>query len=104
MDRFFARHGPKTIFFARFITGLRVFGALFAGISRLRWPTFLVYNASGAVVWATAVGITGYLFGSSWERLEKWIGRATMVTLALVIVSVVLWVKRRGTKRDASVA
>src|SRR6185369_11569112 len=54
-DRFFHRHGPKTVFAARFITGLRVVGAVLAGGSGMRWPVFLVYNASGALVWCTAV-------------------------------------------------
>src|SRR5882724_8634236 len=39
-NRFFERHGPKTIFFARFVTGLRVFCAILAGGSQLRWRTF----------------------------------------------------------------
>ena len=44
-DRFFLRHGPKTVFVARFITGLRVVGAVLAGGSGMAWPTFLVYNS-----------------------------------------------------------
>src|SRR3954465_11102059 len=44
MDAFFAKHGSKTIFVARFITGLRVFAALFAGASKMRWTTFFLYN------------------------------------------------------------
>ena len=58
-DGFFHRHGAKTVFVARFITGLRVVGAILAGASGLRWPTFLFYNATGAVVWCTAVARTG---------------------------------------------
>jgi membrane protein DedA with SNARE-associated domain len=50
MDAFFAKHGSKTIFVARFITGLRVFAALFAGATRMPWRTFFLYNVSGAVV------------------------------------------------------
>src|SRR5262249_26586331 len=52
-DRFFERHGAKTVFVARFITGLRVFCAVLAGGSEMPWPTFLLFNATGAVVWAT---------------------------------------------------
>ncbi|MBA2533552.1 MAG: DedA family protein, partial [Rubrobacter sp.] len=40
-ERFFARHGGKAVFFARFFSGLRVFGALVAGVSRMRFGTFL---------------------------------------------------------------
>ena len=83
-DQFFERHGPKTVFAARFITGLRVVGAVLAGGSGMGWPTFLFYNASGAVVWCTAVGFAGYSLAYSWETLERWIGRTGLIALALV--------------------
>ena len=84
-DRFFTLHGAKTVFIARFITGLRVFGALLAGASGLPWPRFLVYNASGAIVWSTAIALLGYALGNSWARLERLIGRTGLVGLAIVI-------------------
>ncbi len=85
-DRFFERHGPKTVFAARFITGLRVVGAVLAGGSGMAWPTFLFYNASGAVVWCMTVAFAGYSLAYSWDTLERWIGRTGLVALALVIV------------------
>jgi len=85
-DRFFARHGGRTVFVARFVTGLRVFGAVLAGASGLRWPAFLFYNAAGAVVWATAVAIAGYALGGSWELLERWIGRTSIIALIVVVL------------------
>ena len=85
-DDFFLRHGAKTVFLARFITGLRVFGAMLAGASGLRWGRFLFYNATGAVVWSTAVGVAGYSLAYSWETLERWIGRSGL--MALVIIGV----------------
>jgi membrane protein DedA with SNARE-associated domain len=93
-DRFFHRHGGRTVFIARFITGLRVFGAVLAGASGLRWATFLFYNATGAVVWATAVGVAGYVLGESWDRLEHWIGRSSLIGLALVCAVILVAVLR----------
>ena len=84
-DRFFQRHGPKTVFAARFITGLRVVGAVLAGGSGMKWPVFLLYNATGAVVWCTAVAWAGYSLAYSWGTLERWIGRSGLIALALVI-------------------
>ena len=95
-DRFFDRHGPKTVFIARFVTGLRVFGAVLAGTSGLPWGRFLIYNASGAVAWATTFGIVGYMLAYSWQTLEKWVGRAGVALLAVVIVAgIVLTLRRR---------
>ncbi len=85
-DRFFERHGPKTVFAARFVTGLRVVGAVLAGGSGMAWPTFLFYNASGAIVWCTSVALAGYSLAYSWDTLERWIGRTGLFALALVIV------------------
>ncbi len=95
-DAFFHRHGPKTVCLARFVTGLRVFGAVLAGSSGLAWRRFLLYNATGAVVWATAIGVAGFLLAESWETLERWIGRTGVV--ALVVVGVVVLITYRRTR------
>ena len=94
-DRFFDKHGAKTVFIARFVTGLRVFGAVLAGASDLPWGRFLLYNASGAVAWATTFGAVGYFLAYSWETLEEWIGRSGLVLLAAVAIIAVVAVLRR---------
>jgi membrane protein DedA with SNARE-associated domain len=99
-DRFFDRHGAKTVFVARFVTGLRVFGAILAGASRLSWSRFLVFNALGAVVWAVTFGAVGYALGYSWHTLEQWIGRSGLVLLVLVGVIGALAVLRARWRRS----
>jgi membrane protein DedA with SNARE-associated domain len=93
-DRFFQQHGPKTVFAARFITGLRVVGAVLAGGSGMAWPVFLFYNALGAVVWCTSVAFAGYSLAYSWDTLERWIGRTGLIALLLVLVAGVIAVVR----------
>jgi membrane protein DedA with SNARE-associated domain len=84
-DRFFHEHGAKTVFAARFITGLRVVGAVLAGGSGMPWPVFLFYNATGAVVWCMVIAFAGYSLAYSWETLEHWVGRTGLIALALVV-------------------
>ena len=98
-DRFFDRHGAKTVFIARFVTGLRVFGALLAGTSGLSWGRFLLYNSTGAIAWATTFGGVGYMLAYSWQTLELWIGRSGLVLLAAIVIVGLLTVlhKRRQT-------
>ena len=93
-DRFFERYGPRTVFFARFVTGLRVICAVLAGGSRLAWRTFAFYNFAGILMWGTAVGAAGYLLGHSWELLERWIGRSSLVALAGIAAAAVFVVMR----------
>ncbi|HWF86874.1 MAG TPA: DedA family protein [Vicinamibacterales bacterium] len=100
-DRFFAQHGAKTVFIARFITGLRVFGAVVAGGSGMSWRTFLFYNATGAIVWAVVIGAAGYLLGQSWNVLEQWIGRTSLAGLAIVLVLATLMIARRRGEQES---
>ncbi|BBL80243.1 hypothetical protein RxyAA322_20970 [Rubrobacter xylanophilus] len=88
-ERFFGRHGGKAVFLARFVAGLRVFGALVAGIGRMRWGTFFVFNALGGAVWASAAVLAGYLLGGSLALAERWAGRASIL-LALAAGAAVL--------------
>ena len=86
------------MFIARFVTGLRVFGAVLAGTSGLSWRTFLIYNATGAIVWSTVIACAGFMLGRSWDTLERWIGRSGILALGLVISALVLmaWRGRRS--------
>jgi undecaprenyl-diphosphatase len=93
-DAFFARHGAKTVFIARFVTGLRVVGAVLAGASTLPWARFLLFNAAGAVAWATTFGAVGYALGYSWESIERWIGDLGLALLVVVAVVAVLAITR----------
>ena len=94
-EAFFERHGGKAVFLARFFSGSRVFGALVAGISRMRWRTFLFYNALGGAVWATAAVSVGYLLGSSLGLVERWTGRATALLGGLIVVALILYLAYR---------
>src|SRR5919199_3457669 len=94
-EGFFARHGGKAVFLARFVAGLRIFGALVAGISRMRWRTFLFYNALGGAVWATAAVSAGYLLGGSLGMVERWTGRASALLAGLLLIGVVLYLAYR---------
>jgi membrane protein DedA with SNARE-associated domain len=64
-ERFFARHGGKAVFFARFVSVLRVTAAWVAGISRMHWARFLAWNAAGGIAWATLVGLVSYYLGNT---------------------------------------
>lgn len=85
-EGYFHRYGLWTIFFQRFITGLRVVGAVAAGTAGMPWPRFLVANTSGAVAWAVTMTLLGYFFGHSWELLHHYIGRGGLIILGTLVV------------------
>jgi membrane protein DedA with SNARE-associated domain len=64
-ERFFAKHGPKTVFLGRFVALLRVTIAWLAGISHMPWWKFLIWNAAGGIVWATAISLLSYEAGKA---------------------------------------
>jgi len=94
-ERFFERHGPVTIFFARFIAGLRIVAGPLAGTLRMPWRIFLLFNFLGATAWVTAIALIGYFFGSQLDRLLAVMGRANIVILAALILAAALWWWRR---------
>lgn len=100
-DRFFARYGARTVFVARFITGLRVVGAVLAGASGLRWATFLFYNALGAIVWSIAVATAGYVLAYSWDTLERFIGGFGLAALVLFVVILAVGIVRARRTRES---
>lgn len=89
MRYLFLRFGGLVIFFGRFITLLRVFAAVLAGANRYSAPKFLVFNASGGVVWATTFGLGAYFLSANFHRFE---GPFAMVGLVAVAVGLFfLW-------------
>jgi membrane protein DedA with SNARE-associated domain len=64
-ERFFAKHGGKTVFFGRFVAVLRVTAAWVAGLTHMHWWRFLAWNAAGGIVWASAVGLIAYFLGDT---------------------------------------
>ncbi len=99
ITHFFDRYGDKTILVARFITGLRVFAAILAGASNMRWRIFLLYNMAGAILWSVVITTLGYLFGHSLPLLEKWVGRSGLLMLiAAVIALAIAWRVRAHRK------
>jgi membrane protein DedA with SNARE-associated domain len=75
-ERFFARHGGKTVFVGRFFAVLRVTAAWAAGLSHMRWWRFLAWNAAGGICWATLVGLVAYYVG---DAAAKAIGTYSLI-------------------------
>jgi membrane-associated protein len=85
-EELFERFGPATVFFARFVFGMRVLAGPLAGVLRMPWRRFVLFNFLGAAVWVSAISCIGYLFGQHWERLLQIVGRVNAVVFAVAVV------------------
>ncbi|NEU32616.1 cytochrome O ubiquinol oxidase [bacterium LRH843] len=63
-EKFFNKHGGKTIVIARFMPFIRTFAPFVAGASKMRYSSFLFYNVTGAALWVGLCTMLGYLFGN----------------------------------------
>jgi membrane protein DedA with SNARE-associated domain len=101
-EAMFALYGPATIFFARFIFGMRVFAGPLAGVLRMPWRAFAFFNFLGAIVWVAVIASAGYLFGRHWQLLVAGLRRLdiTVMALAAVVVLILWWQSRSKTGTD----
>jgi membrane protein DedA with SNARE-associated domain len=94
-DVFFHRHGPKAVFLGRFVPVVRATLGWMAGVGRMRWPRFVLWNVAGAVAWSLAVGLTAYYLGSAVVKTverDAALGVVVIVALALALAGVhLLW-------------
>ena len=101
-ERLFERYGSVTIFFARFIFGIRIIAGPLAGVLRMPWKKFLLFNFLGASVWVSVISLVGYFFGSRWDRLIHWMKRFNIaIAVVAVLVFVLAWWWRRRKRTDA---
>jgi membrane protein DedA with SNARE-associated domain len=80
-ERFFELHGGKTVFLARWIFGLRIFGAWIAGMVHMPWRRFFLWNAAGGITWCASMIGLGYFFGHSLHVIEKVVGVGGVVAV-----------------------
>jgi membrane-associated protein len=99
-ERLFARYGAVTISFARFVFGMRVIAGPLAGVLRMHWKRFAVFNLMGAALWVSAISCAGYFFGSRRQVLIHFLRRFDLALgIVVVVVVLLLWWRARAEER-----
>jgi membrane-associated protein len=101
---FFERYGAKTIVLARFVPIVRTFAPIVAGVSQMRYRTFVTFNVIGGFLWAVGVTLLGYFLGQIdfvEENLE--IAILTVVAISVIPIALELWKARREKQRHPAV-
>lgn len=96
----FQRHGGKVVFFGRFVAVLRAWAAFLAGVNRMRWSRFLVFNATGGILWATLYGVAGYVLGDNVHRIAGIVGWVTVVVAAALLIFGFFWVRHNERRLE----
>jgi membrane protein DedA with SNARE-associated domain len=102
-EPFFEVHGPKAVFFGRFVLGLRVWASWLAGATRMPWHSFVLWNALGGITWACAIGLIAYFLGSSAGNAIEAFGLYGLAAFLLAIVGG-LAMRRRHLRGRSAVA
>ncbi|MFE3111509.1 DedA family protein [Kitasatospora indigofera] len=100
---FFERHGPKAIVLARFVPIVRTFTPVVAGVSRMNYRSFVLFNVIGGVLWGAGVTVLGYFLGQIAfvrDNIEPIL--IAIVLLSAVPVAIELLRARRGAGRAAA--
>lgn len=83
---FFERHGARALILARFVPVVRTFTPILAGVSDMRYRTFVAYNLIGAALWSSLALLLGYGLGDRYPKLESYL---TPILLVIVLASAI---------------
>ncbi|HLG90906.1 VTT domain-containing protein [Candidatus Saccharibacteria bacterium] len=78
-ERFYEKHGGKTIIIARFFPAIRTFAPIVAGVGKMSWLRFASYNVVGGVLWGVGVTLAGYYIGTSFPTIDHYILPAILI-------------------------
>jgi membrane-associated protein len=98
-QEFFEQHGSKTIVIARFVPIVRTFAPIVAGVSHMRYRTFVTFNVIGGLIWAVGVTTLGYILGETVPNIDKYLLPAIAVIIVLSLVPVLLEARKARLRR-----
>ena len=102
-EAFFTRHGGKIVVVARFIEGLRQANGIIAGLTRMHWARFVLFNAIGAALWVATWCTVGYTAGGHITTIYDWVQRFALYFLAAAVLVVVFLIVRYRRRRSSAI-
>lgn len=107
-ETYYRQHGGKTVFLGRFTPFLRSLGAMVAGMSKMSYWRFLLWDLAGALLWGFAIPLVGYFFGkygtSSIKAIDRALRGPGLVLFVIIVIGIVVYVRRRKNASAAEAA
>lgn len=100
-ERWFARHGEATVFFARLLPVVRTFIAFPAGVARMDMTRFVAYTFAGSLPWCLGLAYVGMAMGERWPTLREYFHKFDLLIGAAIVAGIV-WYVRRHLRNTAS--
>jgi undecaprenyl-diphosphatase len=104
LDRFFARHGGKTIFVGRWVIFVRLWGSITAGVARMPWPKFMLWNVLGGILWVSSLSLLAYTLGSVFKTIADRLDLGAWILLPVIVAGFAIaeWRRHRRDRGAAS--
>lgn len=100
---FYEHHGVLAIVLARFLPIIRTFAPIVAGIVKMRYRTFLMYNIAGALIWAAGVTFIGFYLGEKIPGVQDYLTPIILLIIAATCIPVVREYMRQQKEPSSSV-
>ena len=102
----FDRHGDKVVFFGRFISIIRTYAAFLAGVNHMKYWRFLLFNASGGIIWAGIYSVGFYYAGGVLKKLRGPVDAILGIAGVVGVIAFTVWVRRhvKGLEKEAEKA
>jgi len=101
-EKFYEKHGPKTLLVAHFIPVVRTFTPLLAGVAKMPYKRFVSFNATGDTAWAITVSLVGYYVGSRIPNVDNYILLAIAAVIIITLTPTLYQLIRMAVKRHSA--
>jgi membrane-associated protein len=85
-ELFYTKHGGKTLILGRFLPIIRTFAPILAGVIKIDFKKFMLYNILGAVAWIGSIGSIAYFLGKQFPQVENYLG---YIFISLIILTAI---------------
>ncbi len=100
---FYEKYGPKTIVLARFVPIVRTFAPAVAGVAKMEYKKFVVYNVLGGILWVMATVLGGFFVGSMIPNIETYLHLVIAIVIFLSFVPIILEISKNKFLKKARV-